>query len=498
MSDSARRWFVAALLGAALHAHAAGPAAPAAVIGSLPRDVQRALAGSGLPLASFGLYVQPVDGRDPVATLNAESPYVLASTAKIVTSLAALDLLGPQYRWRTHAYATGPVYLGRLQGDLIIAGGGNARLSSAELLGWMRRMREQGLAEIGGDILIDRSAFALTDEDHRHTPVPGAGRPHHVWPGALTLDEGVLHVRLQSRSDGPRQPAADVQTVPPLDGVPMLVKVSSGNACSAQARWTAGNGAPAQLVVEGRWAPRCGARDLMLVAPPEVDVMPNAVVGLWREAGGVLHGRVREIDLSRRSRDGDRLPVPEAGGEPLSPWSTHVSEPLPVLLRDMNKRSNNLAARHLMLSMARGFPLKPASLPAAQSRVLGWLERQGLAAGDLTLENGSGLSREERGKPRALVQLLLNAWRSREWPTFIDSLPVAGVDGTLQHRLQRGLAAGRAYLKTGTLLDTRALAGYVQGASGRLYAVAALVNHPEAARGTPALDALIEWVARNG
>ena len=212
----------------------------------------------------------------------------------------------------------------------------------------------------------------------------------------------------------------------------------------------------------------------------------------------VLHGRVREIDLSRRSRDGDRLPVPEAGGEPLSPWSTHVSEPLPVLLRDMNKRSNNLAARHLMLSMARGFPLKPASLAAAQSRVLGWLERQGLAAGDLTLENGSGLSREERGKPRALVQLLLNAWRSKEWPTFVDSLPVAGVDGTLQHRLQRGLAAGRAYLKTGTLLDTRALAGYVQGASGRLYAVAALVNHPEAARGTPALDALIEWVARNG
>ncbi len=123
---------------------------------------------------------------------------MLASTAKIVTSLAALDLLGPQYRWRTHAYATGPVYLGRLQGDLIIAGGGNARLSSAELLGWMRRMREQGLAEIGGDILIDRSAFALTDEDHRHTPVPGAGRPHHVWPGALTLDEGVLQVLLEA------------------------------------------------------------------------------------------------------------------------------------------------------------------------------------------------------------------------------------------------------------------------------------------------------------
>jgi D-alanyl-D-alanine carboxypeptidase/D-alanyl-D-alanine-endopeptidase (penicillin-binding protein 4) len=74
---------------------------------------------------------------------------------------------------------------------------------------------------------------------------------------------------------------------------------------------------------------------------------------------------------------------------------------------------------------------------------------------------------------------------------------VAGVDGTLVGRMTRGAATGQAFLKTGTLLDTRALAGYVKSRSGRTYAVAALVNHPDARRATPALDALIEWLARS-
>lgn len=489
-------WTLLLLLALASTASAALAAAPNE---ALPRDVQRALAGSGLPLASFGVHVQPVDSPRALATLNAEAPYVLASTAKIVTTLAALDLLGTQYRWRTHAFVTGPIHQGRLLGDLLIAGGGNSRLSSAELLAWMQRMREQGLADVAGDILVDRSAFRLSEDDHRHTPVPGPGRPHHVWPDGLTLDQGVLHVQVQIANRGA---LADVQTVPPLAGVPVVNKVAasvkSGGGCSAGARWQANKAGEQQLVVEGRVSPGCALRELAVIPPQQADYVPHAIAGLWAQAGGRLGGRVRVVDLSGGDQQRSRLPTSATDGEPLLPWSTHLSDPLPVLVREMNKSSNNLAARHLMLSMARGFPLKAASLLAAQQRVQAWLQRQGLAGDDIALENGSGLSREERGKPRALVQLLVNAWQSKDAKTFVDSLPVAGVDGTLQHRLRHGLATGRAFLKTGTLLDARALAGYVQGASGRYYAVAALVNHPNAGRATPALDALIEWVAKNG
>jgi len=96
------------------------------------------------------------------------------------------------------------------------------------------------------------------------------------------------------------------------------------------------------------------------------------------------------------------------------------------------------------------------------------------------------------------VKLLLDAWQGPHAQTFVDSLPIAGVDGTLGRRMASGAAAGRAHLKTGTAGEARALAGYVRCRSGRTHAVAAFVNHPDAASATPTLDAVIEWVAANG
>jgi serine-type D-Ala-D-Ala carboxypeptidase/endopeptidase (penicillin-binding protein 4) len=406
-----------------------------------PAGLLRALQGSGLPLSSFGVYVQPVDGTREIAAINAEEPYVLASTAKLVTALAALDMLGPRWRWRTHSFVTGPIVAGRLKGDLMIVGGGDARLTSAELQLWMQRMRNQGLKDIDGDILLDHSAFLLSEFDHRHTPVPAADRPRHVWPDALMLDEGVMQVLVKS-ARGPRQ--------------------------------------------------------ISRVAPPGADYVGQAVARLWQQSGGSLQGQVRQIDLTGGNPKRERWPQVGGEGELMPPWSTHLSEPLPAILREMNKSSNNLTARHLMLSLARGFPLRAASLGNAQASVQAWLKRQGLAEADIALDNGSGLSRTERGKPRALVHLLLTAWRSKESRSFVESLPVAGVDGTLQGRMLHGAATGRAYLKTGSLLDARALAGYVTAGSGTVYAVAALVNHPQAAKATGSLDAMIEWLAKNG
>jgi D-alanyl-D-alanine carboxypeptidase/D-alanyl-D-alanine-endopeptidase (penicillin-binding protein 4) len=179
-------------------------------------------------------------------------------------------------------------------------------------------------------------------------------------------------------------------------------------------------------------------------------------------------------------------------------WSSEVSTPLGEVMREMNKTSNNAAARSVMLSLGSDAPARSGVLKAAQARVQRWLRTQGLADGDIRIDEGSGQSRAERGKPRALVQLLCNAWRGVSSQVFVDSLPIAGIDGTLRHRMTHGAASGQAFLKTGTLSDTRALAGYVRGKSGKVYAVTAIVTHPDAAKGTPVLDALIEWIAREG
>ena len=396
---------------------------------NLAERLPRLLAGCGLPPASLGLCVTLVDSGRQLAAINADTPFVMASTAKIVTSLAALNLLGLRWRWRTHAFATGPISGGRLLGDLLIVGGGDPRLNTAELRLWLQGLRDQGLFDVRGDLVVDRSAFHLQEQDHAGTPPTGPDRPHHARPDGFAL-QGM-----------------------------------AGSAASA----AAGGGSDAATVAQ-----------------------------LWRDLGGRLGGRAREGDLSAGRVDHTRLPLLGADGEPLQPLSTHLSPPLPEVVHEINKTSNNVAARHLMLSLARGFPAQPATLARARERVQQWLQRQGLARGDIELDNGSGLSRAERGKPQALVHLLRRAWVDDESRAFVDSLPVAGVDGTLAHRLQGGAAMGQAFLKTGTLLDTRALAGYVRSRSGRLHAVAMFVNHPDASRATPSIDAVIEHLARHG
>jgi D-alanyl-D-alanine carboxypeptidase/D-alanyl-D-alanine-endopeptidase (penicillin-binding protein 4) len=497
-AGSALSWWLPAVLAAprSRPEPAEGPGAsanrPAPVDWSgLPAALRPVIAAAGLPATSFGLQVQEVSGRGrPLASLNAELPYQLASTAKVVTALAALDLLGAHYRWRTYAFVTGPIVEGRLLGDLLIVGGGDSRLRSADLLAWFRKLQRDGLRDIWGDVVLDRFAFRLNETDHTNTPAPAVDRPHHARPDALTLDEGVLQVSVQAAPRG--KPL--VQLTPPLAGLKLMNELSTEAGCAVWAEAASAPGGGPGLAVRGRWSAGCGVRDLSLSPMSHDEFTVRAVEGLWQQAGGKLKGRV----IDKRQPDRESLLPLGPDGEPVMPYSVHLSDPLPIVIRDINKRSDNLGARNLMLSLVRGFPLRAATMAEARQRVVDWLHAQGLAPDDIALENGSGLSRGERGKPRAMVHLLQRAWASNQAQAFIDSLPIAGVDGTLAHRMTAGKATGAAFLKTGTLLDTRALAGYVRATSGRTFAVAALVNHPEAQRATPSLDALIEWIARNG
>lgn len=429
---------LAALLGAPLAC-----AARVREVADLAERLPRALAACGLPLANLALHVSEADAvrpaAAPIATLNAEQPFVLASTAKLVTSLAALDLLGANWRWRTLAFATGPVHRQRLLGDLMIVGGGDPSLSVEELRRWLSGVHAAGLHEIGGDLIVDHSAFHLLPQDHAGTPEPAPDRPHHAWPDALAL---------------------------------------------------VARAAPARAA-----SPR---RAVSLTASMAADPAAQALLAAWEAVGGRLRGRVRPREAVESEDGRPRLPIVGRDGMPLPPLATHPSPPLAEVLQIINKTSHNLAARHLMLALAPGFPVRAATLGAARERVRQWLARQGLGPGDVMLDNGSGLSRAERARPRALVQLLQRAWGGRQAQVFVESLPVAGVDGTLMHRLRGGAAMGQAFLKTGTLLDARALAGYVRGVSGRPYAVALFAHHPDAARARPAMDAVIERLARHG
>jgi D-alanyl-D-alanine carboxypeptidase/D-alanyl-D-alanine-endopeptidase (penicillin-binding protein 4) len=463
---------------------------------TLPPAVGALLDASGLPRSSFGIEVRAVDAGQAteLVALNADEPFLLASTTKLVTSLVALDLLGPGHRWQTHAIATGPVVGGRLAGNLVIRGG-EVGLTAGELRRWFVDMRAEGLEQIDGNIVLQHVAL-LHERDPAQAPTTAEERQADLPAEARAYNHGKLLVTVEP-AGGAR---AHVRLSPAPANVVLVNDVQMGGGCAAWARWRSaeetGKGAPLQLWVRGRWSAECGRDDIAWVpapdgvrlaprlgAAPMPIAAPRLVAELWSEAGGRLRGRVVETAESVRAR-------------PAGHWTSTVATPLTDVVREMNKTSNNAAARSLLLSLGTPAPSAGATLLSAQARVRTWLHTQGVDDGDIRVDVGSGQSRAERGKPRALVHLLCNAWRSSDAQAFVDSLPIAGVDGTLVHRLRTGAASGQAWLKTGTLHDTRALAGYVRGRSGTVYAVAAIVTHPEARRGLPTLDALIEWLAR--
>jgi D-alanyl-D-alanine carboxypeptidase/D-alanyl-D-alanine-endopeptidase (penicillin-binding protein 4) len=469
---------------------AVSPPALPEPVESLPSSLHERLLETGLALEGFGLHVQPLDGAPALLSYQATRPFVLASTSKLITSMAALDLLGPGYRWRTRAYLSGPLTNGRLLGDLVIRGGGDASLTSQDLLAWFQQLREQGLHEVWGDIILNRDAFSLRPQDLVSTPEPTPERPHHVRPDALALDAGVVRVAVQSDSGG----RANIQVTPPLHDVQLINALGRGGACVANAVYRDVQGTPQpQLQINGQWSARCGAQQIKFAPVSMRDLGLRGIEGLWLQAGGVLRGRVIEHSPSS--------PVPwqstDVHAVAATPFSEHVSAPLSAQLIDMNKRSDNLIARHLMLSLAPDFPNRAATTDAAQARVREWLTRRGVRKEWVGLDTGSGLSRLEKATPQAMVHLLARAARGPQGKLLLKSLPIAGVDGTLEGRLRGGVAEGQAWLKTGTLLDTRGLAGYVRTRSGRMLGVCLLANHAEnVAAATPALDACVEWAAR--
>jgi D-alanyl-D-alanine carboxypeptidase/D-alanyl-D-alanine-endopeptidase (penicillin-binding protein 4) len=181
---------------------------------------------------------------------------------------------------------------------------------------------------------------------------------------------------------------------------------------------------------------------------------------LWQDSGGSLAGRLRVA------------PVPPGA----SLLVTSESPPLADVIRSINKFSNNVMARHLLLTLGAERMGAPGTVEKGDRVVAEFLSRRGIAAPDLRVENGAGLSRESRVSAHSLVKILLAAEQSSYRPEFISSLGLAGLDGTVRRRFRDEEFVGHMHLKTGTLSGVHALAGYVDSASGRRFAVAIIQN----------------------
>ena len=445
---------------------------------ALPAAVMQALRNAGVPPSAVGAYVQEVGSAKPALRHNARTPMNPASVMKLLTTSAALDLLGPAHTWKTEALTGAPPVDGVLAGDLYLRGSGDPKLTIDSFWLWLRELRARGLREIRGDIVLDRSLFDLG------TPDPGGfdGQPlraYNVIPDALLLNFKALQLTFVPAAQ--RVVVLVEPSLAPLDLLSLL-KAADGGGCD---NWRAGlrydlttHGERTRLTFTGSYPANCGEK-IWSLAPLDHRQYAEALVrDLWRELGGSIGGRVR---------DGAVPPTALL-------LSTHESPPLADQIRDINKWSNNVMARQLFLTLGAAGTQRPVREADGEAAIRAWLKSRDLAMPELVLDNGSGLSRRERINAESLGRLLLFAWASPTMPEFISSLPLFGVDGTLKKRGNGNDASGRAHLKGGTLDGVRCVAGFVLDRSGRRHVVVWLVNHANSGATQAAQDALVDWV----
>lgn len=454
----------------------------------LPAPVRAELIKQGLPETALAYTAFPIDAPQQALRWQADRAMSPASTMKVLTGVVALDRLGPNWRGRTELLAAGPLQDGVLAGPLVLRGGADATLDWGALAGLLREAREAGVQTVQGGLVIDRNHFKPAREDLGQPPFDDAPAfPYNVIPDALNLNGSLLTLVLDA--DAERVAARWSPTWP---GLPVDASALQLDADLSCAKWEDGWQPPTQRAdaagvttrLAGRFARGCSQRQALSLIDRDV-LAAQAVRQLWTELGGRLDGEVS----AAATPAGARL------------LATHQAPPLAEWLRGALKRSDNALTRLAFLALGAAHPQAAgfaSTRAAADAQVRDWLKEQGIAAQSLVLDNGSGLSRSERLSPALLAAVLQAALAKPYAPELLAGLPLAGRDGTLSRRLKGTAAEANARLKTGTLRDAVGLAGYLKDGRGRLWVVAALINHEDApAKGRAVLDALIADLAAN-
>lgn len=468
LSLTARRTVWWPTIGALLCTLAATAAAQ-----KLPPEVDAALARAKVPREAVSVLLVDAQGQGaPRLSHRANVPMNPASVMKLVTTYAALDLLGPAYTWNTPVFVEGAVRDGTLFGNLYIQGQGDPKLVLERLWLLLRRVQGLGIRTIAGDVVLDRSAFEVTTVD----PASFDGeplRPYNAAPDALLINFKSVVMTLVPEPGGS---TARIQYDPPLAGVQLQASVplQAGDCGDYRGALKADFSDPNRIRFAGAYPASCGEKVWPVAYADPASYAVRAVQGLWQELGGKLQGSVR------------MGPVPAAVAAAKPAFSVS-SAPLAEVIRDINKYSNNVMAQQVYLTLGSG------RFDTARNVVLGWWQERIGPQDAPVLDNGSGLSRAERISAQGLARLLQNAYASPLMPELMASLPITGVDGTLRRVKSR--ATGSAHLKTGSLSDVVAVAGYVHSAGGKRQVLVALINHPNAKAARPAIEALVEWAA---
>ena len=446
-----------------------------------PDPIQRVLTGLNISADDVSILVRRIDAPEPMLSHLPEVPRNPASVMKVVTTWSGLELLGPAYTWPTEVYFGGDFDGEILYGDLGIKGFGDPFLVIEEYWKLLRSLRRIGLRQIEGDLLLDDSFFDIPPED------PGAFddqpyRTYNVVPNALLVN--FKAVRFFFLADGPNN-RVFVSSDPELPNLTIRnrINLADGPCRGYQAGISFNIDDPeaiSRIVFEGAFPERCNNYSMSRTVLQHDTYTYGLFRSLWSDLGGTLLGRL------------SNGPIPEDATLILT-WQ---SPPLAEVIRSINKNSNNVMTRQLLLTIGAEHREIPGRESEGIAVIDEFLRAQGIHDGSLNIVNGAGLSRDSRVSARLLVDMLEMAAKRAYAPEFMASLSIAGIDGTTRNRFDESSGNGVMHVKTGRLDHVSALAGYAHGNDDEIYVLAILLNSPEAHRGPgeELEEAVMQWL----
>lgn len=461
-------------------ASASTTAVPTAI--KLPPQIDKLLRRHKIPRHALSLAVHRARDHQPIFQLNSQVARNPASVIKVLTTLSALEQLGPDFRWKTTYLANGELQDGVLAGDLILRGGGDPFLTTERFWYQLQSLHWRGLHTITGDLIIDDRRFDLPLHD-RAAFDGDPQRSYNVGPNASLVNFAATRFNIAPTTDN-----LVVFAEPPMSGLVVnnYMQAVGGKCRGKKAGWSYKvTSVGEDLIVDfrGKYVRHCGDYAFVRTLTTNNDYTYRLFKSIWTRDSGTFTG-------------GYRLAT---GHESATKIATFISPPLADIITGINKYSNNVMARLVFLSLARArnhAPTGPTTLDDARVVMQDWLTEQHLLPANHYVDNGAGLSRAVSTTSGALAAILHHGWRSHYRAEFLSSFPLAAIDGTMRKRHQLTELEGRARIKTGSINGVRSMAGYLTTHASETYTVVMLLESERVnfSNGNQLQDAVLQWL----
>ncbi len=446
----------------------------------VPDDVARLLDQYGIPADAVSLEVRDANTGKKILSLNSHKPRNPASVIKILTTLSALEILGPSYQWQTRYLADGAIKNGTLEGNLVMQGGGDPFLTVERFWHQVQSIRQRGIHTIRGNLTIDDSHFDIARHD-RGAFDDQPDRLYNVGPDAALVNFSATTFTLSPLGNQVR-----VIADPPLAGLVIEndIRAKRGPCTHPESGWRMDGirHKNDRIIVKftGHYPVGCGEHSISRALLLNHEYTFRLFKYLWTDSSGQILGGYR------------------AGKTPVNATEIldYPSQPLADIITGINKYSNNVMSRQLFLSLDAEWPGRSGTLEGARQRLREWLTANAMSMPELFVDNGSGLSRDTRISTSSLAQLLQHGWHSNYHAEFLSSFALSSLDGTMRKRSGEPGSAGRFRIKTGWLRGVRSMAGYINSRHNHPYTVVMIIQSDKVryGPGTRIQDALLQWV----